>query len=59
MPLRPWVLEQLPPEQQPVLARARVMYLQGEDEERWADLTAGRAQAAYVAKAIRQLARSR
>jgi predicted nucleotidyltransferase len=54
-----WVLEQLPPEQQPVLARARVMYLQGEDEERWADLTAVRAQAAYVAKAIRLSARSR
>jgi hypothetical protein len=54
-----WVLEQLPPEQQPVLARARVMYLQGEDEERWADLTAVRAQAAYVAEAIRQSARSR
>jgi Domain of unknown function (DUF4111) len=38
-----WVLEQLPPEHQPVLARARAMYLQGEDEERWADLTAVRA----------------
>lgn len=54
-----WVLEQLPPEHQPVLARARAMYLQGEDEERWADLTAVRAHAAYVAKAIRQSARSR
>ena len=38
-----WVLEQLPPEHQPVLARARAMYLGGEDEERWDDLTAVRA----------------
>ena len=54
-----WVLEQLPPEHQPVLARARAMYLDGEDEERWADLTAVRAHAEYVVDAIRQSARAR
>ena len=53
-----WVLEQLPPEHQPVLARARAMYLEGEDEERWYDLPAVRAHAEYVVQAIRQSARS-
>jgi predicted nucleotidyltransferase len=47
-----WVLEQLPPEHQPVLARARALYLQGEDGERWADMTAVRAHAEYVVDAI-------
>jgi predicted nucleotidyltransferase len=47
-----WVLEQLPPEHQPVLARARAVYLAGEDEERWADITAVRAHAEYVVDAI-------
>ncbi len=32
-----WALERLPPEQRPVLARARAIYL-GEEEERWDDL---------------------
>jgi hypothetical protein len=53
-----WVLEQLPLEHQPVLARARVMYLQGEDEERWDDITAVRAHVEYVLAAIRQSAPS-
>ena len=52
-----WVLEQLPPEHQPVLARARAMYLDGEDEERWADLTAVHAHADYVVDAIRRQSR--
>ena len=47
-----WVLEQLPPEHQPVLARARALYLRGEDGERWADMTAVRAHAEYVVDAI-------
>lgn len=53
-----WALEQLPPVHQPVLARARAMYLDGVDEERWADLPAVRAHAEYVVQAIRQSARS-
>ena len=48
-----WALEQLPPVHQPVLARARAMYLDGVDEERWADLPAVRAHAEYVVQAIR------
>ena len=52
-----WVLEQLPPEHQPVLARARAMYLEGEDEERWDDLPAVRAHAEYVVDAITRLSR--
>lgn len=50
-----WALAQLPPEHQPPLARARDMYLQGEDETRWADLPAVRAHAEYVVKTIRAL----
>lgn len=34
-----WVLAHMPPEHQPVLARARAIYL-GEAEERWGDLAA-------------------
>ena len=52
-----WVLDQLPPEHQPVLARARAMYLEGEDEERWDDLPAVRAHAEYVVDAITRLSR--
>jgi predicted nucleotidyltransferase len=52
-----WVLEQLPPEYQPVLARARGLYLQGEDEERWDDLPAVRAHVEYVVDAITRHAR--
>ena len=51
------VLEQLPPAHQPVLARARDMYLQGEDEEHWDDLPAVRAHAEYVVDAIRRQSR--
>jgi predicted nucleotidyltransferase len=51
----PEALAQLPPEHQPPLARARDMYLQGEDETRWADLPAVRAHAEYVVKTIRAL----
>jgi predicted nucleotidyltransferase len=50
-----WALAQLPPEHQPPLVRARDMYLQGEDETRWADLPAVRAHAEYVVKTIRAL----
>jgi predicted nucleotidyltransferase len=50
-----WALAQLPPEHQPPLARARNMYLQGEDETRWADLPAVRAHAEYVVKTTRAL----
>jgi streptomycin 3"-adenylyltransferase len=32
-----WVLAHLPPEHQPVLARARAIYL-GDEDERWEDL---------------------
>jgi predicted nucleotidyltransferase len=53
-----WVLRRLPPEHQPVLARARAMYLDGVDEEGWADLPAVRAHAEYVVQAIRTSARS-
>ena len=53
-----WVLEQLPSGHQPVLARARTKYLRGEDDERWADITAVRAHVEYVVEAIRQSARS-
>jgi predicted nucleotidyltransferase len=53
-----WALERLPPEHQPVLARARAMYVDGVDEERWHDLPAVRAHAAYVVQAIRQSPRS-
>lgn len=49
-----WALEQLPPEHQPVLARARTMYLHGEDEEHWGDFDAVGAHAEYVVKAIRR-----
>jgi hypothetical protein len=52
-----WALKQLPPEHQPVLARARAMYLDGVDEERWQDLTAVRAHADYVVDAIRRQSR--
>ena len=52
-----WVLEQLPPEHQPVLARARAMYLDGEDEERWVDFTSVHAHAEYVVDAIRRQSR--
>jgi predicted nucleotidyltransferase len=52
-----WALKQLPSEHQPVLARARAMYLDGVDEERWADLTAVHAHAEYVVQAIRKSAR--
>lgn len=52
-----WVLEQLPPEHKPVLARARAMYLEGEDEERWDDFPAVRAHAEYVVDAITRLSR--
>ena len=52
-----FVLEQLPPAHQPVLARARDMYLQGEDEEHWDDLPAVRAHAEYVVDAIRRQSR--
>jgi len=50
-------LKQLPPEQQPVLARARAMYLDGVDEERWHELPAVRAHADYVVAAIRRQSR--
>jgi predicted nucleotidyltransferase len=53
-----WVLKQLPSEHEPVLARARTKYLRGEDDERWADITAVRAHVEYVVEAIRQSARS-
>lgn len=53
-----WALKRLPHEHQPVLARARAMYLDGVDEERWADLPAVRAHAEYVVQAIEQSARS-
>ncbi len=53
-----WALRRLPPEHQPVLARARAMYLDGVDDERWADLPAVRAHAECVVQAIRQSARS-
>jgi hypothetical protein len=59
MPLRPGCSSSYRPSSNLSLLEPGVMYLQGEDEERWADLTAVRAQAAYVAKAIRQSARSR
>ena len=49
-----WALAQLPPEHQPPLARARDMYVQGEDETRWADLPAVRAHIVYGVSAIRQ-----
>jgi predicted nucleotidyltransferase len=52
-----WLLKQLPPEQQSVLARARAMYLDGEDEERWHDLPAVRAHADYLVAAIRRQSR--
>jgi predicted nucleotidyltransferase len=52
-----WTLKQLPPEQQPVLARARAMYLDGVDEERWHELPAVRAHADYVVAAIRRQSR--
>jgi predicted nucleotidyltransferase len=52
-----WALSQLPPEHQPVLARARAMYLDGVDEERWHDLAAVRAHADYVVAAIRRQSR--
>jgi predicted nucleotidyltransferase len=53
-----WALKRLPHEHQPVLARARAMYVDGMDEERWADLPAVRAYATYVVQAIRRSARS-
>jgi predicted nucleotidyltransferase len=53
-----WALKRLPHEHQPVLARARAMYVDGMDEERWADLSAVRAYATYVVQAIRRSARS-
>ena len=53
-----WALKQLPPEHQPVLARARAMYLDGVDEERWVDFPAVRAHAEYVVQAIRRSPRS-
>jgi predicted nucleotidyltransferase len=53
-----WALKRLPHEHQPVLARARATYLDGVDEERWADLPAVRAHAEYVVQAIEQSARS-
>jgi streptomycin 3"-adenylyltransferase len=52
-----WALERLPPEHQPVLDRARAMYLDGTDEESWQDLTAVRAYAGHVVQAIRKSAR--
>jgi predicted nucleotidyltransferase len=52
-----WALEKLPPGHQPVLARARAMYLRGENEERWDDLPAVRAHADYVLEAIRRHSR--
>jgi predicted nucleotidyltransferase len=51
-----WALAQLPPEHQPPLARAREMYLRGEDETRWSDITAVRAHAEYVVSTIRESA---
>ena len=53
-----WALKRLPPEHQPVLARARAMYLDGVDEERWVDFPAVRAHAEYVVQAIRRSPRS-
>jgi predicted nucleotidyltransferase len=53
-----WALNRLPPEHQPVLDRARAMYVDGVDEEQWHDLPAVRAHAEYVVQAIRQSARS-
>jgi predicted nucleotidyltransferase len=53
-----WALNRLPPEHQPVLDRARAMYVDGVDEEQWHDLPAVRSHAEYVVQAIRQSARS-
>jgi predicted nucleotidyltransferase len=53
-----WALAQLPPEHQPPLARARDMYVQGEDFTRWADLPAVRAHAEYVVNIIGESAQS-
>ncbi|MGW2230160.1 aminoglycoside adenylyltransferase family protein [Streptomyces formicae] len=51
-----WALERLPAEHRPVLARARAVYLGGE-EERWDDLLSQVApHAAYVVKEIEALA---
>lgn len=48
-----WALQHLPVRHRAVLARARDMYVQGEDEDRWSDLTRVREHAEYVVKAIR------
>jgi streptomycin 3"-adenylyltransferase len=51
-----WALDHLPPEHQPVLARARAVYL-GEEDERWDDLTARiRPCADYLVDEIKRLA---
>jgi predicted nucleotidyltransferase len=50
-----WALEHIPPRHRVVLARARDMYLRGEDEECWSDLTAVHEHAEYVVNAIRVL----
>ena len=47
-----WALQHLPVRYSAVLTRARDMYIRGEDEERWSDLTAVREHAAYVVSAI-------
>ena len=47
-----WALQHLPVRHRAVLARARDMYIKGEDEERWSDLTAVREHAVYVVSAI-------
>lgn len=43
-----WALQHLPVRHRAVLARARDMYIKGEDEERWSDLTAVREHADVV-----------
>ena len=51
-----WVLDHLPPEHRPVLARARAVYL-GNEEDRWDDLLPHvRGYADHVVAAIRRLA---
>ena len=51
-----WALARVPSEHQPPLARARDMYLRGEDETRWADITAVRRHAECVVNTIRKSA---
>lgn len=47
-----WALPHLPARHRAVLARARDLYLRGEDEERWSDLLAVRQHAVHVVSEI-------